>query len=55
MNISYDKLKELHASRISAKQNHLSKLKKVINARDNTFSKQFNKDFLFNIKAGKQV
>ena len=55
MNISYDKLKELHASRIRAEQNHLTKFKKVIYARDNTFSKQFNKDFLFNIKAGKQV
>ena len=49
-NISYDESKELHAFRIRAEQNHLSKLKKVIKATVNPFSKQLNKDFLFNIQ-----
>ena len=51
MNISYDESKELRASRIRAEQNHLIKLKKVIKATVNPFSKQL-KDFLFNIKTG---
>ena len=52
MNISYDISKELRASR--AEQNHLSKLKKVIKATVNPFSKQ-RKDFFFNIKSGTQA
>ena len=55
MNISYDESKELRASRIRAEQNHLSKLKNVIKATVNPFSKQLNKDFLFNIKTGTQA
>ena len=54
MNISSDESKELRASRIRAEQNHLSKLKKVIKATVNPFSKQL-KDFLFNIKTGTQA
>ena len=50
--ISYDKSKELRASRIIAEQNHLSKLKKVIKATVNRISKQLSKDFLFNLKPG---
>ena len=46
MSISYDGSKELDASRIRAEKNHLSKLKKVIKATVNPFSKQLNKDFL---------
>ena len=54
MNISYDESKELSASRIRAEQNHLSKLKKILKATENPFSKQL-KDFLINIKTGTQA
>ena len=54
MNICYNELKESRVSRITAEQNHLSKLEKVIKSRVNPFSKQLNKDFLFNIKTGTQ-
>ena len=52
-NISYDISKELRASR--AEENHLSELKKVIKATVNPFSKQINKDFLFDIKINRQA
>ena len=55
MNICYDEPKELRASKIIAKQDHLSKFKKVIKAMVNPFSKQLNKDFLDNIKTGRQA
>ena len=55
MNVSYDELKELRASRIKGEQNHLIKLKNVIKATVNLFSKQLNKDFLLNIKTGTQA
>ena len=54
MNISYDESKKLRVSRTRAEQNHLSKLKKVIKATVNPFSKQ-RKDFFFNIKTGTQA
>ena len=55
MSISCDESKELRASRIRAEQNHLSKLNKVIKVTLNPFSKQPNKDFLFNLKTGTQA
>ena len=55
MNISYDESKELRGSRIRGEQNHLSKFQKVIKATLNPFSKQLNKDFLFNIKTDTQA
>ena len=55
MSISCDESKELRASRIRVEQNHLSKLNKVIKVMLYPFSKQPNKDFLFNIKTGTQA